>query len=104
MAHLTALDRDALHIYAAVAVQILTAAIFRIPLASYKPLFPLLAFELANETVDLAYEIWPADDRHLQWWAATHDLWNTFAIPILVMFVARHVGARRPSANSDLSD
>ena len=86
------LERDALHIYAALAVQLTVAGVFRLRLDSLWPLVAVVAVEVANEAADLAYEQWP--NRGDQWRGSIHDLLNTVAVPILVILVAR-VSARR---------
>ncbi|MEO7826019.1 MAG: hypothetical protein ABIR60_02660, partial [Allosphingosinicella sp.] len=48
----TQLERDALHIYAAMLVQIGAAALFRRSLASPLPWLAVLAAELLNEVLD----------------------------------------------------
>ena len=53
----TSLNRDALHIYAAIALQCACAIVFRRSLASPLLLLPLLVLELANEWADLRFEV-----------------------------------------------
>ncbi len=98
LVELTALDRDALHIYAAVAIQLATVWLMRLRLSDWRALIPLVVLELLNEFADLRYEIWPPADRGMQWWASMHDIVNTFAVPVLLMFVAY---GRRPTSADD---
>jgi hypothetical protein len=82
----TELERDALHIYAAVLIQIGAAALLRRTLASPWPWLVVLAFALANEWLDMnrdaLVEAWEKE-------AALHDLWNSMLLPTLLMLVAR---------------
>ncbi|MET1113047.1 MAG: hypothetical protein ABWX67_16135 [Allosphingosinicella sp.] len=82
----TGLERDALHIYAAILIQIGSAALLRRTLASPWPWLVVLAFALTNEWLD-AYR-----DNLVEEWekaAALHDLWNTMLLPSLLLVVAR---------------
>lgn len=88
------LDRDALHIYSAVIIQLATSWLLRWRLREWRTLLPLLLFELANEAVDLFYEVWPPADRGLQWWASVHDVLNTLAMPVVLVLLARGISAR----------
>lgn len=93
----TDLERDALHIYAALLVQIGAALLFRRSLASPLPLLAVLAAELLNEVLD-TYR-----DHVAEAWeraAALHDIWNTMLFPtvlvLLVRFAPRLFAVRRP--------
>lgn len=89
MAATTALERDALHIYAGVAVQLLTAALLKWRLREWRTLLPVLIVELANEAVDFAHDPWLADARTSQYLAAVHDVVNTLALPVVILLIAR---------------
>jgi hypothetical protein len=82
----TELERDALHIYAAVIIQIGSAALLRRTLASPWPWLAVLAFALTNEWLDAhrddLVEAWEKE-------AALHDLWNTMLLPTLLLLVVR---------------
>lgn len=82
----TELDRDALHIYAAVLIQLGSAALLRRSLASPWPWLVVLAFALGNEWLDVY-----RDDVLEEWEkaAALHDLWNTMLLPTLLLLVVR---------------
>jgi len=82
----TELDRDALHIYAAILIQLGSAAILRRTLASPWPWLVVLAFALTNEWLDMH-----RDDLVEAWEkaAALHDLWNTMLLPSLLLLVVR---------------
>lgn len=82
----TGLERDALHIYAAILIQIGSAALLRRTLASPWPWLVVLAFALANEWLDVQR------DHLVEEWekaASLHDLWNTMLLPSLLLLVAR---------------
>ena len=82
----TELDRDALHIYVAVLIQLGAAALLRRTLASPWPWLVVLAFALANEWLDVHR------DNLVEEWekaAALHDLWNTMLLPSLLLLVVR---------------
>lgn len=82
----TGLERDALHIYAAILIQIGSAALLRRTLASPWPWLVVLAFAVANEWLDIQR------DQLVEAWekaAALHDLWNTMLLPTVLLLVAR---------------
>lgn len=82
----TGLERDALHIYAALVIQLGSAALLRRTLASPWPWLSVLAFAMANEWLDMS------GDRLIEQWekeAALHDLWNTMLLPSFLLLVAR---------------
>lgn len=84
----TGLERDALHIYAAILIQLGSAALLRRTLASPWPWLVVLAFALANEWLDVNR------DNLIEAWeeaAALHDLWNTMLLPTLLLLVVRFV-------------
>lgn len=98
----TELERDALHIYAAILVQVVAAAALRRSLASLWPWLIVLAAALLNEALDISrdgiFEDWERS-------AALHDLWNSMLVPtllaLLVRFAPRLFGRERqppPSA------
>jgi len=82
----TELERDALHIYAAILVQIAAAAALRRSLASLLPWLVVLAAALANEALDITrdgvFEDWERG-------AALHDLWNSMLVPTLLALLVR---------------
>ncbi len=93
----TELERDALHIYAAILLQIGSAALLRRTLASPLPWLVVLAAALSNEMLDAWRDglVEPWERR-----AALHDLWNTMLVPtvlaLLVRFAPRVMGGAKP--------
>ena len=98
-------EKDALHIYAAFAVQAGAAALLRTSLARWLPWFVVLAVELANEWMD----VWFGEEAHIQQWqldGARHDLINTMILPTVILLLARYAPGLfrrdpRPSSASD---
>ena len=86
----TELERDALHIYAAILLQIGSAAVLRRSLASPWPWLVVLAAALGNEWLDIY-----RDDLFEDWeqGAAIHDLWNTMLVPTILALLVRFAPA-----------
>ena len=89
LADVTWLEKDALHIYAGVAAQLLASRFFSQRLASVWPLAVVLLLAVANEAYDIAFEVWPPADRPRQWPLGLHDILNTLAMPVLLFILAR---------------
>lgn len=81
------LSKDALHIVAGVAGQLLVAAVLRRSVASPWPWLAVLAGELANEYYDLHREIWT--DKPM-WPESLKDVLVTMAVPTLLLIAARY--------------
>jgi hypothetical protein len=84
------LAKDALHVYAAVAIQIAAALLFRRSLANWLPWFAVLLVEVLNEGGDM----WFGEEAHIQQWqidGAKHDLLNTMVLPTVLLVLARYV-------------
>lgn len=82
----TDLERDALHIYAALIIQVGSALLLRRSLASAAPWACVLALAGVNELMDMF------GDGLVEGWelgAALHDLWNTMLLPTLLLLLAR---------------
>lgn len=82
------LEKDALHIHAALLLYILALWLFRQSRRSRLPWLFVLAFELANESYDLITN-WSGGPE----WAmseAAKDLWNTMLWPTVLLFVGRY--------------
>jgi hypothetical protein len=86
--HASGLDMDALHVHAGVLLQIAAAVILRRPLRSLWPWLAVLGIEFANEAYDYTYEIWPT--RDIQFAEGVRDMWNTMALPTLILLLARY--------------
>jgi len=82
----TDLERDALHIYASILLQIGSAALLRRSLASPLPWLAVLAAAILNEALDIRrdglFEEWERA-------AALHDLWNTMLVPTILALLVR---------------
>ena len=91
LSQITDLDQDALHIYAAVLIQIGAAALLRRSLASILPWLAVWAVLLVNEAVDL----WLPGERIGQWQVTggIQDSWNTMALPTLLWLLAHYAPA-----------
>ena len=92
----TGLERDALHIYAAILTQLAAALLLRRSLASPLPWLAVLAVALLNEALDMygdgLAEDWERD-------SALHDLWNSMLVPTLLALLVRFApGLARPPA------
>jgi hypothetical protein len=82
----TDLERDALHIYAALLAQIGFALLLRRTFADWRPWLCVLALALGNELLDMF-----GDGKAEAWESASglHDLWNTMLLPTLLLLLAR---------------
>ena len=107
--HAVGLNMDALHVYFGLAILVTAALVLRKPLRSPVPWLVLLALELANEYYDWTYEIWPGPDRALQAAEGLRDIWNTMAVPTLLLvasrfFPALFTGWRRHGSAADAGE
>jgi hypothetical protein len=95
----TGLERDALHIYAALIAQVGWALIRRRSLAHWAPWAFVLALAGANELLD-TFGDWRVESWEIE--ASLHDLWNTMLLPtlllLLVRFAPRVMAPMPPSA------
>lgn len=103
LAQVTDLDQDALHIYAAVLIQLAAAVLLRRSLASVWPWLTVWAVLIVNEALDLFLP----GGRIGQWQivGTIQDSWNTMAIPTLLWLLAYHapsllVGNRKRRASA----
>ncbi|MEH6758541.1 MAG: hypothetical protein V7676_13665 [Parasphingorhabdus sp.] len=83
------LDRDALHIYSALAIQLSFSLFFRRALGSPWPWIAVLVAELANEYVDLQHGGSSEAAIAIGRAASYHDMWNTMIMPTVLMVIAR---------------
>jgi hypothetical protein len=83
------IEKDALHIYAAFAVQVAAAALLRRPLSSWLPWVCVLVIELINESMD----IFLGEEAQVHEWqlrGAQHDILNTMALPTMLLLLVRY--------------
>lgn len=92
----TGLERDALHIHAALFLYLVAMGVFRQSRRSRVPWLVVLAIELANEAHDIWYN-WDEPPDWI-WGSAAQDLWNTMLWPTVLLFVGRYTTwfQRRP--------
>ena len=81
------LAKDALHIYVGLAVFLLVAALFRLPLRDWRPLAAVAGVALAGEVWDLVDT--DARGDPLEWGSSWHDLANTLFWPFVLFALAR---------------
>ena len=84
-------EKDALHIYCAVAIQIAVALWLRRSLGDARPWLAVLGVEAINEVFDLAR----GGEPELMAWqvvSATHDFFNTMIMPTVLLLLVRHAG------------
>lgn len=84
------LGKDALHIYVGLAVFLLTALLFRLPLRDCRPLAAVFLAAVAGELLDLFEELEPNEQP--RWGANWHDIWNTMFWPTMLFMLARWSG------------
>ncbi len=81
-------EKDALHIYAAVAIQIAAAILSRRSLGHLLPWLAVLGVALVNEALDVVL----GQEQNLQPWqvvGGVHDLINTMVLPTLLLLLCR---------------
>ncbi len=85
----TGLDRDAMHIYVALLIQLVVALPLRRRMASFFPVFVVICAILLNEWADL--QLLPQDKPFPQANidAAVQDLVNSILLPVLLFLLAR---------------
>jgi hypothetical protein len=83
----TGLSEDALHIYAAVLVQLAAAAALRSSLARALPWLCVLAVLVGNEALDLYLPGQPIERWQID--GGIRDLWNTLLMPTILLLTAR---------------
>lgn len=99
----TGLDRDALHIYVALLIQVIVALPMRRRMASFFPVFVVICAILLNEWADL--QLLPQDKPFPQANidAAVQDLVNSILLPVLLFLLSRFwpgllLGRRKPES------
>ena len=86
--HASGISMDALHILAGVGLQLSFAALFRVPLNSWRPWLFVLLLLLANEAGDLWVEQWP--EPAMQYGEGLKDIFLTMVIPTILMTLAHY--------------
>ena len=82
-------DKDALHIYAALLVQLAAAAVLKRALSSWLPWLAVLAIEIANEIGDVLLDTSEPQLREWQVVGGVHDLVNTMILPTILLLLVR---------------
>ena len=85
----TGLDRDSLHIYAGVGVQLCVAFVLRRSLASPIPWMFVAIAALANEYHDYCFVSGALKDSQTYFDGTVRDIWNTLLLPSLFLVIAR---------------
>jgi hypothetical protein len=81
-------EKDALHIYAALLIQVMTAKLSGRTLGDKLPWMAVLAIELLNEAVDLMR----GGEDQIKAWQVTggiHDIINTMILPTVLLLLCR---------------
>lgn len=102
----TGLDRDSLHIYAGVGVQLAMAFLLRRSLASPIPWLFVVAVALANEYYDYSFIPARASESVGYYDEGIRDVWNTLLLPSLLFAIARFwpnllTGRRKANAQAE---
>lgn len=87
--HFTGLERDALHIYAALIIQCLAAFALRKSLSSLSPWTIVLFFALLNEWFDNGQVIDPDALSKAAFEESYKDIWNTMLAPTMLLLLSR---------------
>ena len=82
------LAKDALHIYAALAIQLIAAKLSRRSLGHVLPWLWVLVLELINELFDLGRGMEP-EVRPWQVVSAVHDIVNMMILPTVLLLLCR---------------
>lgn len=84
---ITDLDRDALHIYIGVGIQIAAAMLARRKLGDWLPWLVVLIVACLGEVADVNADWWPSPVMQIG--KSVHDLVNTMIMPSLLMIASR---------------
>ena len=90
------ITKDALHVHIGLAIFVGVALVFRRSLASWLPWLALLAFELANEAMDILY--WNGNGIGVDLGDSPKDVVNTMFWPTIVFLAARWMRRRSEAA------
>ncbi|MFK7842345.1 MAG: hypothetical protein AB8B54_08770 [Sphingorhabdus sp.] len=104
----TGLDRDSLHIYAGVGIQLFVALFLRRSLASPVPWGFVMVAAFANEYFDYTAASGSLAGNATLYEEAYRDIWNTLLLPSLFLMIARFwpswlIGKARPGEKIDAS-
>ena len=83
----TNLSKDALHVYAGMAVMLLVIAVWKKPLSDWRPLAAVALASVAGELWDVI-DTWSHGGTP-KWDANWKDIWNTMFWPSLLFGLAR---------------
>ena len=86
--HYSGLERDALHIHAALFLYVLSMALFRQSRKSRVPWLVVFGIECANELYDLARNFEADPEAALA--GSAKDLWNTMLWPTVLLLLGRY--------------
>lgn len=78
---------DAVHVFIGVLIQISVASILRLSVAHWRPLFAVVFLEVANEGLDISYEIWPSPSMQLG--ESLKDVLLTLTLPLVLFLASR---------------
>ena len=87
LSQITDLHEDALHIYAALLIQLTAAVVLRRSLASILPWLCVAAFLCVNELFDLTEPGRPIEEWQVL--GGLQDSWNTMVVPTVLWLLAR---------------
>ncbi len=98
------LERDALHIHAAILLYLMSMGLFRKSRRSRIPWLVVLGLELANEAIDITHT--PSSDPQAVLTGSLKDLWNTMLWPTVLLFLGRYTTwfQKRRSSPADVPD
>ena len=85
------IEKDALHIYAALLIQVVAAKLSRRSLGDWLPWLTVLGLELLNEALD----IFRGGEPRLMPWqvvSGAHDIVNTMILPTVLLLLVRNAG------------
>jgi hypothetical protein len=100
LSELLGITKDALHIHIGLAIFLGVALVFRRSLASWIPWLALLAFELANELMDIFHLHGGAIGFEMG--DSLKDILNTMFWPTVVLLAARwHRRRQQPATSGD---
>jgi hypothetical protein len=98
LSEILGITKDALHVHIGLAIFLGVALVFRRSLASWIPWLALLAFEIANELMDILY--WNGRAIGFDLGDSPKDIVNTMFWPTVVFLVARWMKRRAAGADA----